>query len=230
MRILTSLGLALFMVLFSLGVPLLGWGIADWQVYFNNPARLSFSISVVVIAFICGIGYLLLPFQYDLGKREGDKQKQVTRQSIVPLVTRIIWLCIFILSPFSDRHNFLEINILLIRIMGVMIYIAGFSWVIWSFLTLGKQHSGEVTVQKGHKLITKGPYKWVRNPMYLGLILFPLGIGLVFGSWIGITLPILLVFLFIWRIRDEEELMGKEFGDEWQKYSKHSWRLIPFIY
>ena len=231
MRILTALGLALFMVMFALGVPLLGWGISDWQAYFDSPVRLLYSLSVILTALVSGIGYLLLPFPYTLGKREGNTTKRISRQSIVPIIARLIWFSIFILSPFSDRHDFaVIINADWLGYVGVLLYLLGFAWVVWSFLTLGKQHSGEVTIQKEHELITNWPYRWIRNPMYLGLVVFPFGIALVFGSWIGIALPILLIGLFIWRIRDEEKLLKQEFGQRWENYCKHTWRLIPYIY
>jgi len=231
MRIIIALGLALFMIAFAFGVTLLGWGISDWQGYFENPVRWLYCMSVVFVALVSGIGYILLPFPYTLGRREGDTKKRITRQSIVPLVTRLIWFFIFIISPFSDRHNFaVVINAAWLRYVGVLLYLLGFTWVGWSFLTLGKQHSGEVTIQREHELITNGPYQWVRNPMYLGLIVFPFGVGLVFGSWIGMALPLLLIGLFVWRIRDEEKLLKQEFGQKWDNYCQHTWRLIPYIY
>jgi protein-S-isoprenylcysteine O-methyltransferase Ste14 len=122
------------------------------------------------------------------------------------------------------------VNAVWLRYLGVLLFLLGFAWVVWSFLSLGKQHSGEVTIQKEHELITKGPYRWVRHPMYLGLIVFPLGIGLAFGSWIGMALPLLLIGLFVWRVRDEERLLQQEFGQKWDHYCQHTWRLIPYLY
>ena len=66
--------------------------------------------------------------------------------------------------------------------------------------------------------------------MYLGLTVFPVGVGLVFRSWIGALLPLLLIGLFLWRIGDEEQLMHREFGVEWEAYCRRTWRLIPYVY
>ena len=231
MKYLTALGLALFHLGFALGVPLLSWGITDWGGFFSSPVRLLYGASVGLQSLVIGIGFLLLPFSYTPGKREGEKTKRIARQSIVPIVTRLVWLAIFVVSPYSDRHSWAVIaDAVWLRYAGVLLYLLGMEWVCWAFLTLGKQHSAEVTIQKEHELITAGPYRWLRHPMYLGLIVFPLGVGLVFGSWIGVASPLLLIGVFAWRIRDEEKLLRQEFGDRWEAYCQRTWRFIPYLY
>jgi len=231
MKPLTALGLALSMLALALGVPLLSWGISDWGGFFSSPVRLAYGISALLQSLIIGIGFLLLPFAYTPGKREGEKTKRIARQSIVPIITRLIWLAIFVISPYSDRHNWAVIaDAVWLRTVGVLLYLLGMEWVCWAFLTLGKQHSGEVTIQKEHELVTAGPYRWLRHPMYLGLIVFPLGVALVFGSWIGIVLPLLSAGVFAWRVRDEEKLMHQEFGERWEAYCRRTWRFIPYVY
>jgi hypothetical protein len=178
MKYWTALGVALFMLAFALGIPLLGWGVGDWAGFLSNSARTLYALCVLSWALSVSIGLLLLPFPYTPGKRGG----------------------------------------------------LGLAWVAWSFLTLGKQHSADVTIQAGHQLVVSGPYRWVRHPMYLGLIVFPWGAGLVFRSWIGALLPMLLIALFVWRIADEEQLMQREFGEQWEAYCRRTRRLIPFIY
>jgi protein-S-isoprenylcysteine O-methyltransferase Ste14 len=231
MKYVVALGLALFMLGFALGVPLLGWGINNWQGFFFNPARVLYSISVGLLALSVSVGLHLLRFPYTPGKREGERSKQVSRQSIVPLLTRLVWLAVFVISPYGDRRDIAIIGAGdALRYGGVLLFVLGLVWVGWAFLTLGKQHSGEVTIQSGHQLITNGPYRWLRHPMYLGLIVFPMGVGLVFRSWPGVLLPLLLIGLFIWRIGDEEALMHQEFGEQWERYCQRTWRFIPYLY
>jgi len=231
MKFLTSLGLALAILAFALGVPLLGWGAADCRGFFSHPARLAYGIATVVQSLIIGIGFLLLPFSYSPGKREGQAGKRITRQSVVPIATRLIWLAVLLVSPWSDRHGWMVIaGAEGLRFLGVLLYLLALAWVYWSFWTLGRQHSAEVTIQEEHHLITEGPYRWIRHPMYLGLVAFPAGAALAFGSWIGLALLVLPVGLFLWRIGDEEKLMRQEFGERWDAYCERTWRLIPFIY
>ena len=231
MKYLVAIGLALFMLGFALGVPLLGWGLTDEKGFFSNPARVLYSIGVGLLALSVSVGLLLIRFPYMPGKREGEGSKLVSRQSVVPLLTRLVWLAIFVIAPYGDRRNIATLGeVAVVRYLGLLLFVMGLVWVGWAFLTLGQQHSGEVTIQPGHQLITRGPYRWLRHPMYLGLIVFPLGVGLVFRSWVGVLLPLLLIGLFIWRIGDEEQLMRREFGEQWEVYCRRTWRFIPYIY
>ena len=231
MKYWTALGIAVFMLAFALGIPLLGWGVGDCAGFLSNPARTLYALSVLSWALSVSIGLLLLPFPYTPGKRGGDRSKIVSRQSSVPALARLTWLAIFVVSPYCDRRSIATLGeSSALRYAGVLMFVLGLGWVAWSFLTLGKQHSADVTVQAGHELVATGPYQWVRHPMYLGLIVFPWGVGLVFRAWIGALLPLLLIALFIWRIADEERLMQREFGEQWEAYRRRTWRLIPFIY
>jgi protein-S-isoprenylcysteine O-methyltransferase Ste14 len=164
-------------------------------------------------------------------KAQGQASKRVARQSLVPIASRLIWLAALFLSCYSDRRSWLTIpDATWARFLGVSLYALALAWIYWSFLTLGKQHSAEVTIQEGHQFITRGPYRWVRHPMYLGLILFPAGAGLAFGSWLGMALPLLTTFLFVWRIGDEEKRLHQEFGESWEAYARRTMRLVPFVY
>jgi len=231
MKVLVALGLALAVLAFALGVPLLGWGIADWEGFLSSPVRTAYSAAAVLQSLVLGIGFSLLPFSYTPGRREGQATKRVARQTIVPIASRLVWFASLFLSGFSDRRAWLVIpDAEWLRFLGVLIYLLALGWIYWSFTTLGKQHSAEVTIQEDHRIITEGPYRWVRHPMYLGLIVFPAGAGLAFGSWVGIALPLLLAGLFVWRIGDEEMLMQREFGERWEAYCQRTWRLLPFVY
>ncbi len=216
---------------FALGVPLLGWGIADWRGFFSSPVRSAYGVSVVLQSALLFAGYLLLPFTYLPSKQRGEAAKRIGRQAIVPIVARVVWLAALLASAQCDRRGWLVVEEPgWVRYLGLPLYMVALAWVYWSFWTLGRQHSAEVTIQEGHTLVTGGPYRWVRHPMYLGLLLFPVGAGLVFGSLLGMALPLLLLPLFVWRISDEESVMSREFGHRWTAYSQTTWRLVPFVY
>jgi len=231
MKYLIAAGLGIAVLAFALGVPLLGWGIADWEGFLSSPVRMAYAAAAILQCLVLGIGFSLLPFSYAPGKREGQATKRVARQTVVPIASRLVWFASLFFSGFSDRRGWLVLpDADWLRFLGVLIYLLALGWVYWSFMTLGKQHSAEVTIQEDHRFITEGPYRWVRHPMYLGLIVYPAGAGLAFGSWIGIALPLLLTALFVWRIADEEKLMRREFGERWEAYCQRTWRLVPFVY
>ncbi len=100
----------------------------------------------------------------------------------------------------------------------------------WAAAALGKQFSVQVTLQKDHQLVTGGLYHYLRHPRYLSIIVFNLGISLVYRSWLALILVAALTLVLLWRIHDEEAFMHQAFGIEWEAYTHTSWRLIPFVY
>jgi protein-S-isoprenylcysteine O-methyltransferase Ste14 len=91
-------------------------------------------------------------------------------------------------------------------------------------------YSADVTIQDQHRLVTDGPYRYIRHPRYVGAILLGFGAALVFRSWIGVALSLIFIGVILFRIRDEEALMHKEFAKAWEHYCERSWRLVPFVY
>jgi protein-S-isoprenylcysteine O-methyltransferase Ste14 len=70
----------------------------------------------------------------------------------------------------------------------------------------------------------------VRHPRYSGAILTAFGLSLTFDSWLGLVGSATFIAIILFRIRDEEALMGEAFGDEWDAYCERTPRLIPFLY
>lgn len=81
----------------------------------------------------------------------------------------------------------------------------------------------------GAKLITSGPYRWVRHPMYLSLLLFVLGIALYNGSLWNLLGVVLLLAVLMGKMFKEETHLKQQFTD-YQSYCKSSKRLLPYIY
>ena len=85
-------------------------------------------------------------------------------------------------------------------------------------------------INNNHQLVTRGPFKHIRHPMYTGFILQGIGIGLLsFSIYGSIFLMIGLAFYFP-RIQIEENMLIKKFGNEYIEYQKKTKKFIPFIY
>ena len=80
-------------------------------------------------------------------------------------------------------------------------------------------------------MVERGPFRFVRHPMYTGLFLVYLGIGWAAQSWAAVVLVILATAIFgSYRIPVEEKALISEFGEQYISYSKRVKRLIPFIF
>jgi len=108
--------------------------------------------------------------------------------------------------------------------------IAGMLFAYWARVHLGRNWSGEIIVKVGHTLITSGPYRWVRHPIYGGMTVALVGTALAIGAPYGFIAMALILYGFLVRVRLEEALMRDTFPAEYDRYSRHTARLIPGVY
>ena len=214
------IGVAIFV-----GLPLVGWGIADVQGFVSHPTRLGYVALVILLEV-----FVVIKFP-GAGSNRGEGTKTVHRQRWVVLLMQVLSLAIVIAAAYSDRHDSAVFNELApVRYIGLVLFAFGFVMMNWAAASLGKQFSIQVTLQKDHQLVTGGLYHYLRHPRYMGIIFFNLGIALVFRSWLALILVAALTLVLLWRIHDEEAFMQHAFGAEWETYTRTSWRLIPLVY
>ena len=116
-------------------------------------------------------------------------------------------------------------------IVGLIVIVFGL-FVRWiAIFSLRRQFTVDVAITMGHRIVSKGVYRFVRHLAYAGSLLSFLGLGLCFANIIGllvIFLPICAAFLY--RIHVEEKALIDAFGDEYIRYCSTTKRLIPGIY
>jgi protein-S-isoprenylcysteine O-methyltransferase Ste14 len=105
------------------------------------------------------------------------------------------------------------------RAVGLLLSIAGLALVIWCTMLFQAAQTTIKPYEASSALVTRGPYRISRNPIYLGMVLFLAGLSLGLGSWS----PFLVIpaFMFIIErrfIRAEEGALLRRFGDEYETY------------
>ena len=208
-----------------IGLPLLGWGLGNLPAFFEDPARIAF----VLVLFALQVFSLI--YNPQVGQNQENRKSDAPRSKLDLILIQIFSLAIVILAPFSDGRSIGVLNVEdTIRYIGLLITIPGFVLMQAGEKYLAKQFSIEVTLQKDHKLIQSGPYKVIRHPRYLGILVFFTGISLTFRSLLGIMLVMVLAAVLVWRVFAEEKMMHQEFGKEWEAYRAKTWRLIPYLF
>lgn len=96
---------------------------------------------------------------------------------------------------------------------------------------LGKQWALAARLVEGHNLITDGPYRWIRNPIYAGMLGLLLATGLAISHWmmLAAATPVFVAGT-VFRIRGEERLLREAFGTAFDEYTRKVPALIPGIY
>lgn len=133
-------------------------------------------------------------------------------------------LLIILIGPFTALFDVwkLPINMIVSIVLGIIIFLMGtlvyFKWeIFWQ-----ETYKGQ--------LITKGIFQYIRHPHYTSLLIIGFGLSLFFYSMAALLIAIIAVPIMIWSIVDEEKLLIKHYGKEYEEYMKKvPWRLIPKI-
>jgi protein-S-isoprenylcysteine O-methyltransferase Ste14 len=97
----------------------------------------------------------------------------------------------------------------------------------WTQVTLDTQWSAQLQLKQEHKLITSGPYAFIRHPLYAGMLGWALSLALLTANWIFVGICVLSFAGLLWRVPKEEQMMIDAFGDEYRDYMKRTGRYFP---
>jgi protein-S-isoprenylcysteine O-methyltransferase Ste14 len=145
----------------------------------------------------------------------------------------ITWvvICIFLinwLSPDLMAERIIPSGIGY-TVVGLFITVAGLLFAIWARVHLGKNWSGMPTIRKDHTIIRTGPYRFVRHPIYAGILIGLTGTAIGIGYLIVFFCVILIFGLFVIKFRMEETFLLEEFGEEYARYKREVKALIPYV-
>jgi len=113
--------------------------------------------------------------------------------------------------------------------LGAALTLAGIAFAVWARVVLAGNWSGSVTLKRGHELVVQGPYRWVRHPIYTGLLTALIGTALARGEWRGLIAVAIAAASFWRKLRLEEALMGRQFGETYARYAERVRALVPFL-
>jgi protein-S-isoprenylcysteine O-methyltransferase Ste14 len=116
-----------------------------------------------------------------------------------------------------------------IRFAGAVVCASGLFVTIWARRTLAGNWSSDVTFKKDHELIRTGPYRFVRHPIYTGLLIMSLGTAMEIGqmhSWLSILVTVVGFWI---KLKQEERLMLRHFPAQYPVYQKEVKALVPFV-
>jgi protein-S-isoprenylcysteine O-methyltransferase len=116
-----------------------------------------------------------------------------------------------------------------VEILADMITFAGLVVALWSRAALGSNWSGSVAFKENHELIERGPYRYVRHPIYSGMLLMVLGTSLVRGTVSGFAVFLLCGVGLWFKARQEERLLAGHFLEAYPSYKSRVKAFIPFL-
>lgn len=116
-----------------------------------------------------------------------------------------------------------------LRWVGAGVVGIALALLIWAHQTLSVSFSGNLEIREQHKLVTTGPYQWIRHPIYTAVGLWSLGLALITANWFVAFLPIAFAVFFWLRVPLEEKMMLEAFGNEYREYIGRTARFLPSL-
>ncbi len=114
-------------------------------------------------------------------------------------------------------------------VLGTVLLAFGLGISVWARRHLGRNWSVHVVVKEDHALVRTGPYRFVRHPIYTGILLGFLGMALAIGQWRALAGLLCFVVSFVVKSRLEEARMRETFP-AYEQYRRDTAALIPFVY
>jgi len=187
----------------------------------------------MIIGYFVSVCWIIFLIYWAISSR--SVKETVEKSDFNVRFTQVILMFLaFLLLGFGHLVHPLEGRILpnefWVEFLGDVICTLGLAGAIWARKTLGSNWSGTVTFKKNHELIQKGPYKYVRHPIYTSLLLMFIGTMIVIGRLGGFVGLIPIFFALYFKYRAEEKLMLKHFGHKYEEYMKKVKAIIPFVF
>lgn len=141
--------------------------------------------------------------------------------TVALLILMLFQLFNFINLPFTTKDS------IILKLVGTEIFISGWLLTIWAKFTMKKNWGppSQHDIKRQKELVTKGPYLFTRNPIYVGLLMMFIGFEFAQRSYF-VLVSIPLFYLIQKAILKEEKLLQKYFGREYLEYKKHTSRFI----
>lgn len=192
-----------------------------------------FRILAALILFT-GIGissYFRRKADRDSGEAISRKVDGTLTMNLIRIGGLILWFSplVYLINP--DWMAWSKIGLPeWVRWLGVVLGILCVFGIYWLFSSIGSGITPTSGTRKEHKLVTSGPYRWVRHPLYtVGSSLF-IAFGMMADNWFVAALGIIAFIGMAIRTPKEEANLIEKFGDEYRDYMKRTGRFFPKLY
>jgi protein-S-isoprenylcysteine O-methyltransferase Ste14 len=155
------------------------------------------------------------------------KRRETSRERLQHLIPLLIGSWLLFGRNWGGLNSRLVPDVPAAWWLGLVLTAVGVGISIWARVSLGANWSGVVTLKDDHELIRKGIYRWIRHPIYTGILLAMIGTAMIKGhlrGWVGF---LIVLAAFYFKARREESFLRQEFGDGFEEHAKHTGMFLP---
>ncbi|MEL7221561.1 MAG: protein-S-isoprenylcysteine O-methyltransferase [Bacteroidota bacterium] len=188
-------------------------------------------LKTIFMIFWVATGIIRRPFDREQKRNTIVVDHKTTLEKIL-LSGAMLGMMLFpVLYVFTDWFSFADYSpVLPVNIIGIMLMPVAL-WLFYrSHKDLGKNWSPTLEIRSEHTLVSNGVYQHIRHPMYTAIWIWVILQACVLPNWVGGFAGIISFgTLYFLRIGEEEAMMQKQFGEQYQTYKSKTKRLIPYI-
>jgi len=192
----------------------------------------AWALIVVMLAWSTATGIVILRFNPDLlverlGPRKGARPWDMAIMSVVGLAT----LARLVVAGLDQRYGWTGGIPWAAQFAALIVTVSGYALVVWA--TASNAYFSQIVriqAERGHVVVSSGPYRYVRHPAYLGTVLYELAAPVLLASWWALIIGGLNVILFILRTALEDRTLQVELGGYVEYTQKVRYRLLPGIW
>ena len=112
--------------------------------------------------------------------------------------------------------------------IGLVLFAVGLGFAIWARVHIGRNWGTPMTQKDEPELVTSGPYRLVRHPIYSGILVAGIGTAVAL-SWVWLAAVVLGGIYFVYSATVEERYLGEQFPDDYPPYKRSTKMLVPFL-
>jgi len=165
---------------------------------------------------------------FELRMKQGPQAEKSPVQRVIVTLLYGVLLAQFVIAALDHRFGWSSAPPL-VAITGDAIVVLAF-YVYFIVMCENRFASGVIELSAGQHVISTGPYRIVRHPMYIGLLLIALGVPLAMGSYFALALFAAEIPVVIWRLLDEEQFLVKNLPGYSAYRAQTRWRLVPGLF
>jgi protein-S-isoprenylcysteine O-methyltransferase Ste14 len=215
-------GLAKFIIALALFLFVPAWTLQFWQAWLY---LLVFAVSTGLITL-----YLWKRDRALLERRinAGPAAETRKRQRVIQIVASLAFMGTLVVPALDRRFGWSHVPLPAV-IAGEILIVAGFA-IIFLVFRENTFTAGTVEIAEGQKVISTGPYAYVRHPMYAGALIMLLGTPLALGSSWGLLMFAPMALAIAWRLIDEEQFLAANLAGYAAYRANVGYRLLPFVW
>jgi protein-S-isoprenylcysteine O-methyltransferase Ste14 len=172
-----------------------------------------------------------------LGSRTAHRDEEPAAErgrrdtSLGPLAANFAAVAVFVPALLLFARSPAGSISLLLAASGSLLALAGVALVVRARAALGPAWSLAARADRTIGLAETGPYRFVRHPIYFGLVLLTAGEAIAFGSWPALLIVLFgIVPTFAWRARTEEKVLCRVFGERYAAYRQRTRLIVPYVF